>query len=127
MPDALPLGILLISGTHERAHYAFVVATAAAAMGRPVTIFATNDGCRALLEDWSRLEGAGRDAAVRQLAVAGLAELREAAAELGVRQLACDAGMRLAGIEPNELAEGVEVAGIPTFLGAVGHGQIVTL
>ncbi len=127
MPDALPLGILLISGTHERAHYAFVVAAAAAAMGRPVTIFATNDGCRALLEDWSRLEGAGRDAAVRQLAVAGLAELRDAAAELGVRRLACDAGMRLAGIEPGELAEGVEVAGIPTFLAAVGHGQIVTL
>lgn len=126
-PEPLPLGILLISGTHERAHYAFVVAAAAAAMGRPVTIFATNDGCRALLEDWSRLDGAGRDAAVRQLAVAGLAELREAAAELGVRRMACDAGMRLAGIEPSELAQGVEVAGIPTFLAAIGHGQIVTL
>jgi peroxiredoxin family protein len=29
-----PLGILLISGGHERAHYALVIATAAAALGR---------------------------------------------------------------------------------------------
>ncbi len=127
MPDERTLGILLISGTHERAHYAFVMAAAAAAMGRRVIVFATNDGCRALVEDWSRLDGAGRDAAVRQLGVAGLAELRDAAAELGVRRLACDAGIRLAGIEADELAEGVEVAGVPTFLDAVGTGQIVTL
>jgi len=127
MPDERTLGILLISGTHERAHYAFVMAAAAAAMGRRVIVFATNDGCRALVEDWSRLDGAGRDAAVRQLGVAGLGELRDAAAELGVRRLACDAGIRLAGIEADELAEGVEVAGVPTFLDAVGGGQIVTL
>jgi peroxiredoxin family protein len=121
------LGVLLISGSHERAHYAFVLAAGAAALGRQVVVFATNDGCRALCADWSGLADAGRDAAVRASGVAGFAELREAAAELGVRLIACEAGLRMAGIDPALLAEGVEVAGVATFLGAAGAGQIVTL
>ena len=125
--EAAPFGIVLISGSHERAHYAFVIATSAAAMGRRVALFATNDGCRALLEDWSGLADSGRDAAVRARGVAGLGELREAAVALGVRHLACDAGLRLAAIDPSALAAGVEVAGVTTFLEAVAGGQIVTL
>lgn len=124
--DPVPLGLLLISGTHERAHYAFVVATSAAALGRPVILFATNDGCRALLDDWSGLQESGRDAAVRQLGVAGLGELREAARELGVRLLACEAGLRLTAIEADSLPRGVEVAGVATFLTATAGGQILT-
>jgi peroxiredoxin family protein len=46
-----PLGILLLSGAHDRAHYAFVLATGAAAIGQRVVIFATNAGCHALLAD----------------------------------------------------------------------------
>ena len=33
-PGPEPLGVLLLSGTHDRAHYAFVLATGAAALGR---------------------------------------------------------------------------------------------
>jgi formate dehydrogenase major subunit len=72
-----PLGVLLLSGTHERAHFAFVLATGAAALGRRVTVFATNAGCQALFADWSGLEGADRDARVRARGVAGFAELRD--------------------------------------------------
>jgi len=122
-----PLGILLISGRHERAHYAFVLAAGAAAMGRRVSLFATNAGCHALLRDWSGLEDAARDAAVRAAGVAGLDELREAADELGVDLLACDAGLRMAGLDGVPLWRGVEVAGVPTFLSATAGGQIVTL
>lgn len=122
-----PLGILLISGGHERAHYAFVLAAGAAAIGRRVCVFATNAGCLALAQDWSGLADAGRDAVVREAGVAGLDELREAAAELGVRLLACDAGLRMAGLEAAPLLRGVEVAGVPTFLAATAGGQIVTL
>ncbi len=120
-----PLGILLISGGHERAHYAFMIAAGAAALGRRVVLFATNEGCRALRP--ATHEADPRDAQARAAGVAGIAELAEAAAELGVRRIACEAGLRMAGIAPADLAEGVEVAGIATFLEAAGPGQIVTL
>jgi uncharacterized protein len=122
-----PLGILLISGTHERAHYAFVLATGAAAIGRPVTLFATNAGCHALATDWSRLAAAGQDATVRARGVAGLAELRAAAAELGVRLIACESGLRMIGLDAAALLPGVEVAGVVSFLSATSGGQMISL
>ena len=120
------LGVLLLSGTHDRAHYAFVVATAAAALGRAVTVFATNAGCRALLADWCSLDDAGRDGTVQARGVAGLDALREAAVELEVRLIACEAGLRAEAIDAAGLLPGVEVAGVATFLDAVDGGQIVT-
>ncbi len=119
-----PLGVLLISGDAERAHYAFVVATAAAAIGRTVTLFATNQGCRALLATLPRAADFETLATTR--GVAGLSTLREAAVELGVRLIACEAGLRLADITA-DLAEGVEVAGVVTFLEATRGGQVITL
>ena len=124
MPGS-PLGILLISGGHERAHYAFVLAAGAAAVGRKVTMFVTNEGCRALGMDG--VADAWREGAVREAGVAGLDELRTAVAELGVRLMACDAGLRMAGLDPAALLPGVEVAGMPAFLAAVGTGQIITM
>jgi predicted peroxiredoxin len=41
--------------------------------------------------------------------------------------LVCVGGARIAAIEPAELAEGVEITGIATFLGATQGGQIITL
>ena len=122
-----PLGILLLSGAHDRAHYAFVLASGAAALGRQVVLFATNAGCHALLSDWSGLTEAGRDEKVRAAGVAGLAELREAARDIGVRLIACDAGLRSEGLNPSRLLDGTEVAGVATFLEAVGVGQIISL
>ena len=132
MPPEAKLGILLISGDYERAHYAFMLAAAAAAIGRPVTLFATNGGCHALATDWTALQGQGRtaterDAEVQASGVGGLTTLREAATELGATLMACDAGLRLANILPASLLPGVGVAGIPTFLAAVGAGQVITL
>ncbi len=122
-----PLGILLISGTHERAHYAFVLAAGAAALGRRVVLFATNEGCRALCTDWSALQEPGRDAAVRARGVAGIGELRDAAVELGVRLMACEAGVRLDAIAPEQLMPGVQVVGVATFLEACAGGQMLSL
>ena len=125
--DSRPLGVLLLSGTHERAHSAFAPATGAAALGRPVVVFATNAGCHALLADWSGLADSGRDERVSAAGVAGLDTLREAADELGVRLIACEAGLRAEGLEAAALRPGVQVAGVATFLEAVGAGQIVSL
>lgn len=122
-----PLGILLLSGAHDRAHYAFVLATGAAALGRRVVLFATNAGCRALLADWSSLQDAGRDDLIRARGVAGLDELREAARELAVRIIACEAGLRAEELLGSALMPGVEAAGMATFLEAVGAGQMLAL
>jgi peroxiredoxin family protein len=121
------LGLLLLSGSHERAHYAFVLAAGAAALGRSVVLFATNRGCLGLAKDWSGLEDSGRDARVQTAGIAGLDELREASIELGVRFIACEAGLRSEGIDPGLLLSSVEVAGVATFLSAAGSGQIITL
>ena len=120
-----PLGILLISGGHERAHYALMMAAGAAALGRRVVLFATNEGSRVLMP--GAYAGDPREAAARARGVAEISELAEAAAELGVRRIACEAGLRMIDAEATALAEGVEVAGIATFLEAVGRGQIITL
>jgi uncharacterized protein len=124
-PDTL--GILLLSGAHDRAHYAFVLASGAAAIGRQVVLFATNAGCHALRVDWSGLSDTARDEHVRAVGVAGLEELREATRELGVRMIACEAGLRVEGIDASQLMRGVDVAGVATFLSAVGAGQIVAI
>ena len=122
-----PLGLLLISGGHERAHYAFLLAAAAAALGRRVVLFATNEGTRALRADIAGLDDGEREARIRSAGVAGLAELRTAAMEMGARLIACEAGLLMAGIRATELLAGVEVAGVVTFLAATSDGQVVTL
>ncbi len=124
---AAPLGVLLLSGAHDRAHYAFVLATGAAALGRPVVLFATNGGCHAVLRDWSGLADAGRDARVQARGVAGLDTLREAAVDLGIMLLVCEAGLRAEGLEGAVLMGGVRVAGVATFLSETAGGQIVAI
>jgi peroxiredoxin family protein len=122
-----PLGLLLLSGSHDRAHYAFVLASGAAALGRSVVLFASNRGCLGLARDWSGLDQSNRDARVQVAGVAGLDELREASIELGVRLIACEAGLRAEEIDPSSLLPQVEIAGVATFLSAVGSGQIISL
>ena len=126
MADPAPFGVLLLSGTHDRAHYAFVLATGAAALGRSVTLFATNAGCRALLRDWHTLDDAGRDCRIVDRGVAGLDTLRAAAAELGIRLLACEAGLRAEAMDPAALLPGVEVVGVAAFLDATRGGTVVS-
>jgi peroxiredoxin family protein len=122
----LPLGILLLSGDHERAHYALVLATGAAAVGRTVVLFATNAGCR-LFQAARPLEADPREARLATCGVAGIGVLLEAAEELGIRRIACEAGLRSERLDPASLRPGVEVAGVVTFLAAIGAGQVVSL
>jgi len=121
-----PLGVLLSREGHEAAQLALMTAAAAAALGRPVALFCTGAGIHLLRAD-APLAADAREALAASRGVAGTAELLEAAAPLGIRLLACDAALRMAGLEAAALAEGVEVAGLVTFLAAVGPGQIVSL
>jgi len=121
-----PLGILLISGGHERAHYALVMATAAAALGRPVTLFATNAGIRLLLAD-RPLEADPREAEITAQGVAGIRALLEAAQELGVGLSICDSGRMTEGLGGAALLEGVEVSGAVGFLGDTHGAQMLSI
>ena len=121
-----PLGILLRQGDHESAHYALVAATGAAAIGRVVTLFATNGGCRLFLAG-TPLSEDPRESLLAARGVAGITALLEAASELGVRLIACEAGLRAEDLAAESLMPGVEVAGIVTFLNAVGSGQMLAL
>lgn len=127
MASDLELGVLLISGSHDRAHYAFVVASGAAALGRKVILFATNRGCHALCREWSGLADADRDARIRTRGVAGLDTLRAACIEMDVRLIACEAGMRAEGVDGALLLPAVEVAGVATFLASLRGAQIITI
>ena len=121
-----PLGILLRGAGHEPAHYALVLATAAAAIGRPVALFATNAGLALFRRDTPLLADP-REAGLAARGVAGIETLWEAAGELGIRLIACDAGLRAEDIPPEALAEGVEIAGAVTFLEAASGGQLLSL
>ncbi|ONG52962.1 hypothetical protein BKE38_13705 [Pseudoroseomonas deserti] len=123
---SLPLGILLRSPGHEAGHYALMLATGAAATGRPVVIFATNGGCGLLLKRTPLLSDPREELLARR-GVVGIAPLLDAAVDLGVRRIVCEAGLRAESLEEAPLAEGVEVAGVVTFLTAVGHGQLLSL
>ncbi|MCQ4160451.1 DsrE family protein [Roseomonas sp. GC11] len=121
-----PLGILLRSGGHEAAHYALMLATGAAAIGRPVLLFATNGGCHLFLRRTPLLADE-REAVLARRGVVGIAPLLDAAQDLGVRRLVCEAGLRAEALHEAPLAPGVEVTGVVTFLSGVGAGQMLSL
>lgn len=122
---ALPLGVLLSRPGHEAAQLALMAATAAAAIGRPAVLFCTQAGVHLLRAD-APLADDAREALATARGVAGTAELLEAARALDIRLIACDAALRMEGIAPDRLAAGVEVAGLVTFLSAVGAGPVVS-
>ncbi len=120
------LGIILISPGHERAHYALVLATGAAALGRPVILFATNAGIRLLL-DGRPLEADAREAAVTATGVAGIHDLLEAALEMGVEMRVCEAGRLTEGLAQAPLLAGTVIGGVVGLLADTAGGQLLTL
>jgi peroxiredoxin family protein len=134
-----PLGIILHSGEFSRAHYALMLASSAAAIGRPVVLFATNAGIRALLRPapdgtpgWAALDGtaqdwAAHDATLQARFVPGFATLLAAVVEMGARLMVCETGLRAEALDATRLdpALGAEVTGLVAFQEAVGAGAIV--
>lgn len=116
---AEPLGVLLLSAESSRVHACLMLATTAAALGRAVMLFATDAGVAALRAHGAAGQEPEEETRRRALGVATSAELLAATWELGVRIVACETAMRLAGLEAANLAPGVEIAGMVTLL---GHG-----
>ncbi|GBQ32022.1 hypothetical protein AA12717_3931 [Gluconacetobacter sacchari DSM 12717] len=121
------LAILLLDGGYERAHYALVLAAGALAIDRPVLLFASGHGVHALAQDWHGLRDAGSDRATQASGVAGFDTLREAVQALDGTLMACESGLRLAGLAAASLLPGVIVAGVPAFLDAARGRQIISL
>lgn len=122
------LSLVVQSGDAEKVHYALVMAAAAAATDRAVTLFFTNNACHALTPDgWRALPaadggtGASLDAHHQSLGVGRFEDLLSASVELGVRFLICELGLKTAGLVSAQLRKDVPVqsAGVVTFLADV--------
>jgi peroxiredoxin family protein len=132
------LNVLLLSGDFERVHYALCVASAAAALERPVTLFVTLDALRALIAEdakgrpgWMGLaitspefaDASAVDARYRAQGVAGFEELLETCRMLDVEFMVCEMGMRALGLEPDALRADLELqpGGLATLLARGGR------
>ena len=134
------LSIVVFSGDFDKIHYALVMASAAAAIDIPVTLFFTMGASRALLASpenaWRYLPGGvsfkseetGRDVdkKFKKFTVANFDELLQACVSLGVKFMICDMGLRAMGLEGEALRGDVsfETGGMVTFLNdarADGH------
>jgi len=131
------LNLVVASGTFEKVHYALVMAAGAAAIGTPATLFFTMAACQALLADdgWRALpsekigfDATSRDADFVARGVAGIEELLESCAELGVTTMVCEMGLRAEGLEDAALRADLKPTrtGVVTFLrDARADGSIV--
>jgi len=130
------LSLIVFSGDFSRVHYALAMASAAAATNVPVTVFFTMKASHAVLADegWHDLTGEeGRSAAEIDSSnvvsgVAGFGGLMAACAELGVRFLCCEMGLRALGLEGAKLCGDLEITpgGVVSFLADAGdQGRIV--
>jgi peroxiredoxin family protein len=135
--DDMPLAIVLFSGTDDKLNAAAVMASGAAALGRPVHIFLQYWGLEAFRADRIRNDhglageaGAEGKAAVDALRAAGQSPWDETLAmakELGgVEIQACSLSMDLLRIGPDDLDELVDgTEGVTAFYLAAGEGQIL--
>lgn len=121
------LSLIVFSGSFEKVHYALVLASAALATDRAVTLFFTMEAARALFapSGWRNLrsetEGAtatAMDLAYSRQGVGTFEELLGACATMGARFMVCEMGLRVLGQENATLrAElAVEKGGVVTFL-----------
>ena len=126
-----PLGLVVLSGEWARVHYALMMASSAAAIDRPVTLFVTMDAVPLLEagEGWRRLAGAEGDDALKARHVADTETLLEACAAMDVTIMVCEAGLKARDVASADLRDelGIAVTGLVTFYQSVGAGQIVAL
>ena len=131
-PPPDKLSIVVYAGFYDKVHYALVMASAAAAIGRPVTLFFTMGACQALKSPggdgepaWRTMpmsEGGGaggdKDDAYAEMGVATFEELLDSCVQFGVTFMVCEMGLRAMGLEGEPLRDDVPLqkGGVVTFL-----------
>jgi len=128
-PDKL--SIIVYSGMFDKVHYALVMASAAAAVGRPVTLFFTMDACVVLEAEkdgsvaWAHMpvsqdamSASELDADYGKRGIATFEELMEACVAMDVKFMVCEMGLRARGLEDEPLRDDIplEEGGVVTFL-----------
>jgi len=123
---ARPLVVFLHHGAWADRYQAVTLAVTAAAFGEPVTLALSFEPLRL----WT--EGRFDEGAPPEAAAARVASLRdmleEARRELGLRVVACDTAVRLAGLEPDRirsLLDGIET--LPSLWRTARDGRALTL
>ena len=127
------LSLIVFSGDYDRVHYALVMASAAAATNRPVTLFFTMGASKALLAPkpdgttpgWAALSAtddgisaSDRDANHAKAGIATLDELLEACVELDVTMWVCEMGLKAEELPLSDFRDDITVmeSGMVTFL-----------
>ena len=118
------LALVLHDGTFARLHYALVMASAAAALNRPVTLFFAGDAVTVLQKNYTPPQ---EDDTYQQKGVAGLEELLEACFALGVTIIACETALAIHDLTESDLNDELElsVGGFITFLNQAGDSQMM--
>lgn len=140
--------IIVFSGDFDKVMAAFIIANGAAAMGKKVTMFFTFWGLTALLKPEKTVKKSGMEKMfgamlprgvdelglsrmnmggmggkmmkkiMREKNVSSLDSLIKEGIRQGVTMMACTMSMDVMGIKKEELIDGVELAGVGTYLGA---------
>lgn len=152
-PGPRKLSLVVYSGSFAKVHYALVLASAAAAVGTPATLFFTMDAAKFLqkpLADgtpgWRSLPARPREPAAgfpagqegpasgaadddyEKRGVATFEELLSACAAFGVTFMVCEMGLRVIGLDVPALRGDLKIAkgGVVSFLAdASEHGAMM--
>ena len=134
------LSLVVYSDSVDKIHYAFAMASAAAAVNIPACLFFTMGAIHALADTdgqpgWKSMTTSdGRtgkllDDDYRRLGVATFDELIEACSVLGVQIMVCEMGLRAVNLSREDLRDDVEIAegGLVTFYSGAGDSPITFL
>lgn len=103
-PDKLSL--IVQSGEYDRVHYALVMASAALAVGKPVTLLFTMAATRALTPGWA---DEARETAFATDGLATFEDLLKACRELDATFMVCELGLRAEKLSAGDLRDDIPI------------------
>jgi peroxiredoxin family protein len=111
--------LVVHNGEFSRLHYALVMASAAAAIGRDVTILFAGQAVMSLAENYAP---PAEDARNKFLGVASLNDLLMACHDLKARMIVCETALVQADLKATDLRSDLELetGGFVTYLTAIG-------
>ena len=134
------LSIVVYSGEIDKIHYAFAMASAAAAINIPSTLLFTMGAIQALVDEdgqpgWMAMAtadgrmGTSLDKDYHERGVAAFEELIAACSALGVRIMVCEMGLKAMELSRQDLRNDIEISegGLVTFFSDVGDSPITFL